>query len=219
MTGYTITITPDDERAGALTTIRVDTATGGPRITELTVRPADGMGLSAHHQLPDIDLVQLVGALSPSRPGILEAAPSRAAEQAADVVTTPTAPSAPGTTGRSAGRRPPARKTATRKAAKAPARRATAKAARATAGADSTRRSTAGRRRAADATATSNAAQSTGGRAYRRMPDANDVVAAYRQAGTTSALAEHYGVPRHTAVGWVRRLRREGLLEPSRRGG
>ena len=47
-------------------------------------------------------------------------------------------------------------------------------------------------------------------RAYRRMPPADDVLAAYRQAGTLTGLAEHFGVPRHTVQGWARRLRREG---------
>jgi hypothetical protein len=218
MTGYTITITPDDERAGALTTIRVDTANGDPRITELTVRSADGSGLSPHHQLPAIDLVQLVGALSPSRQGILEAAPRAGSEQPAETVTVAGAPAAT-TGGRGAGRRPPARKVAARKAANAPARRAAGKASRAATTADGAKRGSTGRRRSAAATSTPGATPSGGGRAYRRMPEATEVVAAYRQAGTTSALAEHFSVPRHTAVGWVRRLRREGLIEPSRRRG
>jgi hypothetical protein len=56
------------------------------------------------------------------------------------------------------------------------------------------------------------------GRAYRRMPEADEVVAAYRDTGgSTTALAQQYGVPRHTATGWVRRLRRLGLLETPRR--
>jgi transposase len=42
------------------------------------------------------------------------------------------------------------------------------------------------------------------------MPDPADVLAAYRQVGSVSALADHYGVPRHTVQGWARRLRREG---------
>jgi hypothetical protein len=46
-----------------------------------------------------------------------------------------------------------------------------------------------------------------GERAYRRMPPAEEVLAAYRQLGTVSGLAEHFGVPRHTVQGWARRLR------------
>jgi hypothetical protein len=45
-------------------------------------------------------------------------------------------------------------------------------------------------------------------RAYRRMPD--DVVAVFREAGGATALARHYEVPRHTAQGWLRRLRQQG---------
>jgi len=47
-------------------------------------------------------------------------------------------------------------------------------------------------------------------RPYRRMPPADEVLAAYEQTGTVSGLAEHFGVPRHTVQGWARRLRREG---------
>jgi hypothetical protein len=40
---------------------------------------------------------------------------------------------------------------------------------------------------------------------YRRMPD--DLAAVFEKAGTVAAIAEHYQVPRHTAQGWVGRLR------------
>jgi hypothetical protein len=49
-----------------------------------------------------------------------------------------------------------------------------------------------------------------GRRPYRRMPAADDVLSAYQQAGTISGLAEHFGVPRHTANSWARRLREQG---------
>lgn len=45
-------------------------------------------------------------------------------------------------------------------------------------------------------------------RAYRRMPDAAEVLNTYEAVGTISALAREYGVPRHTAQGWMSRLRR-----------
>jgi hypothetical protein len=51
------------------------------------------------------------------------------------------------------------------------------------------------------------------GRAYRRMPEQDDVVAAWQQSGSASAVAEHFGVPRHTATGWLRRLRSLGVIE------
>jgi len=44
-----------------------------------------------------------------------------------------------------------------------------------------------------------------GGRAYRKMPD--DLVEVYSQSQSVTAVAEHYGVPRHTAQGWMNRLR------------
>jgi ribosomal protein S7 len=49
-----------------------------------------------------------------------------------------------------------------------------------------------------------------GERAYRRMPDPNEVMAAYEEVGTVSGLAEHFGVPRHTVNHWARRLRGQG---------
>ena len=49
-----------------------------------------------------------------------------------------------------------------------------------------------------------------GARAYRRMPD--DLATVFNRAGGASAVAEHYGVPRHTVQGWLRRLRSQGVL-------
>jgi hypothetical protein len=46
-------------------------------------------------------------------------------------------------------------------------------------------------------------------RAYRRMPE--DLAAQYRELNSITALAQHYGVPRHTAQGWMNRLRKQGL--------
>ena len=64
-----------------------------------------------------------------------------------------------------------------------------------------------GRRRAADT-----AAAPTAARAYRRMPEQDDVVAAWQASGSTTAVAAHFGVPRHTASGWLRRLRTLGAI-------
>jgi hypothetical protein len=50
----------------------------------------------------------------------------------------------------------------------------------------------------------------TEARAYRRMPD--DLPTVYKRTGGASAVAEHYGVPRHTVQGWLRRLRTQGAL-------
>ncbi|WP_280427291.1 hypothetical protein [Nocardia brasiliensis] len=51
-------------------------------------------------------------------------------------------------------------------------------------------------------------ASSVSDRAYRRMPDAGDVRRVYEKIGTVTGLAQHYGVPRHTAQGWMSRLRK-----------
>jgi hypothetical protein len=48
------------------------------------------------------------------------------------------------------------------------------------------------------------------GRAYRRMPD--DLADVFARLGSVTRVAEHYAVPRHTAQGWVGRLRSSGVL-------
>jgi hypothetical protein len=192
--GYTITITPNDEEVGPLTTIRVDTASGNARVTELTVRAAEGGGLSPQ-QLPVVNLEQLIAALVPPAPAAITATPSPTepppahteppAAEVSEESPVPPAPSA------RIGR--PTR--AKRAERKAPAKKAPSRT----------------RRAKAD---TATAAQPTNGRrAYRRMPEAVDVLAAYREVGGTTALARHYGVPRHTATGWLRRLRSQGMLD------
>jgi transposase len=45
------------------------------------------------------------------------------------------------------------------------------------------------------------------------MPAQDDVVAAWNQSHSASALAAHFDVPRHTAQGWLRRLRSMGVIE------
>jgi hypothetical protein len=59
--GFTITITRSDDPT-AQTSIRVDTAPGSARITELTVRSADGSSLPSNY-LAGLDLQALLGAL------------------------------------------------------------------------------------------------------------------------------------------------------------
>jgi hypothetical protein len=49
--------------------------------------------------------------------------------------------------------------------------------------------------------------ESAAGRSYRRSPD--DLAAVLAQAGTAAAVADHYGVPGHTAQNWIRTLRRK----------
>lgn len=80
------------------------------------------------------------------------------------------------------------------------------------------RRRTAGTRKAAAKAGRKAAAgeRQTGRRAYRRMPEPEQVLAAYQRVGTITGLANHFDVPRHTATGWARRLR--GLGYPIGRG-
>jgi len=192
--GYTITITNDDT-TGAETTIRVDTSTGGAVVTELTVRAAEGGGLTPH-QLPALDLEQLIGALAPAtqpaithRPATRTAAAARAAAAAPKPEPEVVTAEAPTTRRRGAG-------TSTR--SKATARKAPAK--------------KAARSRLTKAEKSSAREAVNDRRAYRRMPEAEEVAAAYREAGSASGVAAHFDVPRHTASGWVRRLRSQGAI-------
>jgi hypothetical protein len=212
--GYTITITPNDEEAGACTTIRVDTTSGGARITELTVRAAEG-GTIYPQQIPALNLDQLIAALVPPATAAIPAVPAQrvpevaapeiAAAFAAPVVAARDASSAPAdlaerTVESAQPVAPPARASRSSRAKKA-GRTAPAKKAPA-------------RTRVTKAERSGTTAQSASGRrAYRRMPEPDALLAAYREVGGTTALARHYGVPRHTATGWLRRLRNQGLLE------
>jgi hypothetical protein len=191
--GYTITITPSNDDTGAQTTIQVDTASGSARITELTVRASDGGGLSPH-QLAAVNLDALIAALSPTAPSapaaIIAGAPTVQPDIVAEAdagVSEPSPQPAVAEATPGTGR---ARKSARKSAAKKAPARSRAKADKAAA-----------------------APSSTGRRAYRRMPEATEVLDAYRQVGGTTALARHFGVPRHTATGWLRRLRSMGQLD------
>jgi hypothetical protein len=188
--GYTITITPFDDETAPQTTIRVDTSSGQARIVELSVRAPDGSGLTPG-QLPAVNIDQMIAAVTPSQPAALGAAPAEAQPRqrraAAGRRATSGTRTASGT-----------RAKAGRSAAQAPTRSRQARSVQARA-----------------AKATEQPART--GRAYRRMPEAEELVAAYREAGGTTAVAKQYGVPRHTATGWIRRLRRLGLLETPRR--
>lgn len=184
MSRYVITISPDNggEAGGraAHTTVRVDTSTGDTRITELTVRSGNGGGL-APADVPVVDLDLLVRALTPRQaPAVLAATEARRTTDARRLV-----PEASVATEAAPAKAAP-RKTGRKKAT--PAKAATKKAARA--------------KRAAPT--------SEGKRAYRRMPDPQQVLAAYRKVGTVAGLADHFGVPRHTATSWARRLRQQG---------
>jgi hypothetical protein len=200
VSSYTISITPDDT-TNASATLRVNLGLQGARITELTVRAGDGEGF-APEELPGFELSRLIGAIAPSR--VFEAptgAALPAAAPAVDVVHA-RAQDAPEAAAR---RSRPAKKALRRgrgaakaaPAAKAGAKKATGTAAKAA--------------KAAKKTAAKKTAAKSGqreSRAYRRMPD--DIIAVFEQAGGATALANHYEVPRHTAQGWLRRLRQQG---------
>ena len=159
---YTISVSPDDG-TGVTTTMSVSIDEAGTRITELTVRSANGAGMLPQ-ELPSIDLELLIRAI-----GI---APTQAAA--------PTATTASRPRKRTGGR----------------GRRS-----------DSPQQAARPRRRGGRASATADSS-SLGGRAYRRMPD--DLAEVYDALQSVTELARHYDVPRHTAQGWMNRLRGRG---------
>lgn len=192
MSRYVITISPDNDGGAeaAHTTVRVDTSSGQTRITELTVRAASGGGL-APADLPPVDLDLLVRALAAPAPASA-LTPTPLVPEQVHVVEPVKEPA-----------EEPTRRPRGRKAAAQPRRR------RAAAEAEPVERKARRGRKAAPETTERRgrkAAQSDT-RAYRRMPEPDEVMAAYQSAGTITGVAEHFGVPRHTVAGWARRLR------------
>jgi hypothetical protein len=94
-----------------------------------------------------------------------------------------------------------------RGAAEAPVRstRSRSTRAKAAAGGRRAKATAGGRGRRASATTPAD-----GGRAYRRMPEPDQVLAAYQEVGTINGLADYFGVPQHTVKGWARRMRQLG---------
>jgi hypothetical protein len=185
VSSYTITITPDDDRL-ASTTLRVETGAPVGRITELLVRAGSGDGLSAR-ALPPIDLDLVARALT-----------SESAQRPPSVATRDT-----GAAAAPAAKPVPASATPDPTPAR-PSRSTSGRAQRRTPG----KRAAAGGRRRSSVTS----AETSGGaqRAYRRAPD--DLPEVYAQSGSVTVVARHYGVPRHTAQGWVGRLRSQGAV-------
>lgn len=62
------------------------------------------------------------------------------------------------------------------------------------------------------AAAPANGAPPKSDRAYRRMPDPAELKDIYLSSRTIIGVAQHYGVPTHTAQGWISRLRRKGVI-------
>ena len=60
---------------------------------------------------------------------------------------------------------------------------------------------------------TSDAQASGSDRVYRRSPE--DLGTVFQQVGTVAGIADHYNVPRYTAQGWVRTLRRKQTVPNS----
>jgi hypothetical protein len=184
---YVVTITPDNGTAAAHTTVRVDTSSGQTRVTELTVEAGSGAGL-APADLPPIDLDLLVRALTAPVPARTPAQTRKLeAPSNESVVGEPTepAPRRRGTTGARAKKAAVAKKTTAKKA-------------------------TVTRAGVNKAAPVRKVAAKTGTRAYRRMPEPEQVMDVYRQTGSVTAVAEHFDVPRHTVAGWARRLRTLG---------
>jgi hypothetical protein len=232
MDSYTITIAPNDD-SGATTTLVVDTSGEQVRITDMHLHAAGGI---AGGTMPTVDfglLLRAVGAAPSAQPSI-ETAPADVPALAETVVPPVDAVDVPAA---AAEEPAPVKASRPRRAKRTPAaapvdeaappRTRRARAAKAAAKAAAPREAGTGRRRRGAAAATTTTAEESaptksartrkatakkagtaaagGGRQYRRMPE--DFPAVYQQTSSASALAEHYGVPRHTAQGWIRRVK------------
>lgn len=216
MSSYTISIAADDP-SRATTTVRVELNGATARITELVVRAGEGDGLTAG-QIPAVDLDLLLKAVAPAVGGqqALTVSPAAAADEAparVSVDETPVAADAAepvaGTTSApdELATTDPAKDVATevvvpKQASRAKASGAGAARAGGRKAAAGAKAGTAGRK----ATPQTAKGEAAGGRVYRRSP--SDLESVYQQAGSVAAVADHYNVPRHTAQGWIRTLRR-----------
>lgn len=221
MDSYTITIAPNDD-SGNSTTLTVDTSGDQVRITDVRLHAAAGL---TGGQMPTVDFELLLRAVAPTgSPAPIEAARTTtppiadAQPPATDVVDetatadeTPAAPAVeakPRRAKRTAGAtpqpasRPTAARARTAKSATAKATKSGSKRGRGSAVASA--------EKAAGKTA---AATEPRARAYRRMPD--DFAAVYEQISTPTAVAAHYGVPRHTVQGWIRRVKATNTAKDS----
>jgi hypothetical protein len=202
---YTVAITCEGYNAQMI--VKIDDASGTPRISELWVRPTEGSGLSAE-ELPNVNLDLLLRSLQQpadtgphplTRPdhgdeGVDHTGPSAAEEDGDDLAVDQSVDqswSRRDTTKRDTTKRDTTKKDAAKKAGGD--------------GAVATRQASGAGDRQRRRIRTS--ATVSGARAYRRMPD--DLAATYAKSGSVTAVARHYGVPRHTAQGWIGRLRRQ----------
>ncbi|MGC5022764.1 hypothetical protein [Micromonospora sp. DT47] len=233
MRSYTITVAADDP-SQATTTLKVEVSDTIPRITELVVRAGQGDGLTPG-QIPAVDLDLLLRAVAPAASGrqaittppiaVPDDAPAAGGDSVdvGEPVAEPTevqATAATAATDEPATGGPVGAGAADVVVPKqvSPATKASeAKKASRASGAGATRSRGGREKAAAGAKATSTAGKSTTrtakagasgseGRVYRRSPA--DLEAVYQQAGSVTAVADHYNVPRHTDQGWIRTLRR-----------
>jgi hypothetical protein len=215
MDSYTITIAPNDD-SGNSTTLVVDTSGDQIRITDVHLHAAGGL---SNGTMPTVDfglLLRAVGTASTGRPRV-EPAPAPVPPQVGTVESADRAETSAVTVEEPAPAE--ARSPRTRRATAAPVadpKRSRPRRGRAanTAAPEDAAAGTRRRRTAAaptKAAATKKAAKRAtaqkpgGGRAYRRMPE--DLSAVYAQTSSPAAIADHYGVPRHTAQGWIRRIK------------
>jgi hypothetical protein len=216
MDSYTITIAPNDE-SGNSTTLVVDTSGDQIRITDVHLHAAGGLSGGT---MPTVDFGLLLRAVgtSPSGQPRIERVPAAApahVETAPADATEPVSERIEETGPAKATRSPRAKRTAAAPPIAEPSRRRTRRSRAAnTAAPEDTTTGTRQRRTPAKIAATKKAAvkkatapNTSGGRAYRRMPE--DFRAVYQQTSSPAAIADHYGVPRHTAQGWIRRIKNE----------
>jgi hypothetical protein len=203
VSSYTITITPDDS-SNATATVRVNLGADGARITELTLRAGDPAGFPPG-SLPGLDLDVLLGAFasaatdsttggsttggSTTRGSTTRGSTTRGSLTRGSLTRGSTANGSADARPTTPGRKAPAKPTRTRAVTAEPA---------------------SGGPRSAKPSRGERSEDTATGRPYRRMPE--DVAEVYQQAGGATGVANHYGVPRHTAQGWLRRLRQQGLL-------
>lgn len=193
MTSYTVTIAPDDPDL-AVTTIRLEVTDATATIRELRLVPGSSGGLTPGG-LPVLDMNQLVAAVVAAvvpRSGSTKPQP----EVAAPVQARQGRLASPATPRKAARKRGSGRERSTEDDTVAtPARK---KAAGKTRPAKPTK--------VAKKTAAAPAEPGGSSRTYRRVPDDFDQV--LRQVGeSASVIADHYGVPRHTAYSWIRSAR------------
>jgi hypothetical protein len=215
MDSYTITIAPNDD-SGNSTTLVVDTSGDQIRITDVHLHAAGGLSGGT---MPTVDFGLLLRAVgtSPTGQPRIEPAPADGrshVEAAAPVETTEPGPESieePGPA--KATRSPRAKRAAPTPIAEPKRPRSRRSRAANTAAPDDSATGTRRRRTPAKTAAKKAAAKkaiapnTSGGRAYRRMPE--DFRAVYQQTSSPAAIADHYGVPRHTAQGWIRRIKNE----------